>query len=204
MEKIIYFARKLKSFTFDDIFMLAETSKPDLQKALDELIKNGQLKKLPTGYVYLEQPIALKENTQTAKPQKHYNYGIFVPQNTKCKNLTICEIINKFLEEYVAKFCTFNTVRSYKSLFKVNILPYFKDAKIEDIDMDDVKDFFFYCQDKNISAKRLKNTLALLNQLLHYAKDNGFTDKICNFQVRRLNSKNEFNLGRVTFQKGAC
>lgn len=69
--------------------------------------------------------------------------------------------------------------------------------------MDDIKNFYFYCQDKNISAKRLKNTLALLKQFLQYAKDNGFTQKICDFQVKRLSAKNEFDLNRVIFEQGA-
>ncbi len=65
----------------------------------------------------------------TIENKKCYNYGIFIPSNTQIENLSFCATVNKFLEEYVAKFCTFNTVRSYKSLFKMNIIPYFKDKK---------------------------------------------------------------------------
>lgn len=44
MEKIIYLSKKLKAFTFDEIFLLAEMEKESLEKCLNELIENGTLK----------------------------------------------------------------------------------------------------------------------------------------------------------------
>lgn len=54
MKKIRYLSRKLKAFTFEDIFLLAETPKEKLQSALQELIDEGVLKKTSQGYVFCE------------------------------------------------------------------------------------------------------------------------------------------------------
>ncbi len=198
MDKIIYLARKLKTFDFDEIFLLAEIPKQTLMKYLEELVETGELKKLKTGYVYTGQSEIL--NKKNILPQKNVDYGMFLFQNTKTENLSFCEIVKKFLNNYVAKFCTNNTVKTYTSLFKNNILPYFKNKGIENISVEDIKDFFLCCKSKNMSARRLKNTLALLRQLLCYAKDNGFTNQVCNFQVKRISAKNEFDLNRVIFE----
>ena len=54
MKKIRYLSRKLKAFTFEDIFLLAETPKEKLQNTLQELIDEGVLKKTNQGYVFCE------------------------------------------------------------------------------------------------------------------------------------------------------
>lgn len=36
--------------------------------------------------------------------------------------------------------------------------------------------------------------MALLKQILKYAKDNGFTKNNFDFQVKRLSAKNDFNI----------
>ena len=55
MEKIIYLSKKLKAFTFDEIFLLAEMEKESLKKCLNELIEKGTLKQDTQGYIYVEQ-----------------------------------------------------------------------------------------------------------------------------------------------------
>lgn len=54
MKKIRYLSRKLKAFTFEDIFLLAETPKEKLQSALQELLDEGVLKKTNQGFVFCE------------------------------------------------------------------------------------------------------------------------------------------------------
>lgn len=54
MKKIRYLSRKLKAFTFEDMFLLAEAPKEELQNALQELITEGVLKKTTQGFVYCE------------------------------------------------------------------------------------------------------------------------------------------------------
>ena len=78
-------------------------------------------------------------------------------------------------------------------------MPYFKNQKPEEIDDLVIKDFYKYCEEKDLSPRRFKNTLALLKQVLNYANDKGFTNNTFNFQVKRLTPKNEFSLSRIVF-----
>ena len=41
---IIYLSKKLKAFTFDEIFLLAEMEKENLEKCLNELVEDETLK----------------------------------------------------------------------------------------------------------------------------------------------------------------
>ena len=222
MEKIIYLARKLKAFTFDEIYMLAEMSKEELNLILEKLVSENILKEDAQGYLFIKgldnwrpkgsvrtKPFvegAEYEKFKQEKPkgkikksEKDKNYGLFVPHNDLSENLSFYEIINSFLEKYAAKFCTPSTIQTYQSLLKNHILPYFKNQKPEDVDDLVIKDFYRYCEEKDLSPRRFKNTMALLKQVLNYANNNGFTNNSFNFQVKRLTPRNEFCLSRIVF-----
>ena len=222
MEKIIYLARKLKAFTFDEIYMLAEMSKEELNLILEKLVSENILKEDAQGYLFIkgldnwrpkgsirtkpfiegadyEKFKQEKSKDKIKKTDKHKNYGLFVPNNELTEKLSFYEIINSFLEKYAAKFCTPSTIQTYQSLLKNHILPYFKNQKPEEIDDLVIKDFCKYCEEKDLSPRRFKNTLALLKQVLNYANDKGFTNNTFNFQVKRLTPRNEFSLNRIVF-----
>ena len=222
MKKIIYLARKLKAFTFDEIFMLAEIPKEELSSMLEQLISENVLKEDSQGYLFIKgldnwrpkgsirtKPFVegseydkfkqQKPKDKSKKSEKDKNYGLFVPHNDLSENLSFYEIINSFLEKYAAKFCTPSTIQTYQSLLKNHILPYFKNQKPEDVDDLVIKDFYRYCEEKDLSPRRFKNTMALLKQVLNYANNNGFTNNRFHFQVKRLTPRNEFNLSRIVF-----
>lgn len=222
MEKIVYLARKLKAFTFDEIFMLAEIPKEEISSILEQLISENVIKEDSQGYLFINglddwrpkgsirtKPFVegseydkfkqQKPKDKTKKSEKDKNYGLFVPHNDLSENLSFYEIINSFLEKYAAKFCTPSTIQTYQSLFKNHILPYFKNQKPEDVDDLVIKDFYRYCEEKDLSPRRFKNTMALLKQVLNYANNKGFTNNRFHFQVKRLTPRNEFNLSRIVF-----
>ena len=83
MEKFIYLSKKLKAFTFDEIFLLAEMQKEELEKSLNELVEDGTLKQDLQGFVYIK-PIQkiIKEiiKNTNSKKQKTEKIGIFIPK----------------------------------------------------------------------------------------------------------------------------
>lgn len=226
MEKLIYLARKLKAFTYNEIFMLAEMPKEELNELLEQLIAENVIKEDTQGYLFIkdsenfEQPKTtrvkpfieeskydkFKQKTKDKKEKfnKPKNYGFFVPHNELSENLSFYEIINNFLEKYAARFCTPSTIQTYRSLLKNHILPYFKTKRPEEIDDLVIKDFYRYCEEKNLSPRRFKNTMALLKQVLNYANNKGFTSNSFSFQVKRLTPRNEFRLNRIVFNQGVC
>lgn len=205
MEKIIYLSKKLKAFTFNEIYLLAEMEKEKLEKCLNELVENGTLKQDAQGYIYVEHiPTIIKDIIQSSntKKQKTEKFGIFIPNLQKANKVSFYKLVDEFLNEYTIKFCTKNTLKTYKSLCKNNILPFFKNIDTEEINQDTIKDFYIYCEEKSLTPIRFKNTMALLKQILKYAKDNGFTKNNFDFQVKRLSAKNEFNINQILFKQG--
>ena len=180
--------------------MLAEISKTELKSILQELVNRNILKQDNYGYIFLDEIKLVTETKPNKQLKIQHKYALFIENNTKSKEQSFIEIVNNFLEKYVKLFCTERTFTTYRSLFKNHILPYFHKIKIKNICDEDIKNFYLYCESKNLSPKRLKNTLALLKQLLQYAKDKGYIENFCNFQVKRLTTKNEFSLNRVIFQ----
>ena len=103
------------------------------------------------------------------------------------------------INNYVQKHCKKGTVKNYNTLFKHIILPFFRDKEISKIDMNDIKKFYLYCSNQKLNPRRIKNSLALLNQLIKYFQNLGIIERTCNFQVKRLTDKNQFSINRITF-----
>lgn len=107
MKKIRFLSRKLKAFTFDEIFVLAETPKDKLLKALQELIKEGFLKKTNQGFVFCEftqippptEPVVKNESIKFIRDEDYVTFlEIYTPNVT---NLTAKEL--KQIPEYNRK-----------------------------------------------------------------------------------------------------
>ena len=119
MEKIIYLPKKLKAFTFDEIFLLAEMEKENLEKFLNELVENGTLKQDTQGYIYVEQISTIIKDiikNSNNQKQKTENFGIFIPSLQEANKVSFYQLVEEFLNEYTIKFCTKNTLKTYKSL----------------------------------------------------------------------------------------
>lgn len=48
---------------------------------------------------------------------------------------------------------------------------------------------------------RIKNTVALLKQVLVFCKKNGYIDNFANFQARRVTNRNTFDINRIIFEE---
>ena len=158
MEKIIYLSKKLKAFTFDEIFLLAEMEKESLEKCLNELIENGTLKQDTQGYIYVEHiPTMIKDilkNSNTTKYQVE-KFGIFIPTLNKFDKIEFSELVTDFLINYTKKFCSPSTLRNYQSIFNKNILPFFEDKDFEEIDSTTIKEFYLYCEKQNLTPNHV-------------------------------------------------
>ena len=147
MEKIIYLSKKLKAFTFNEIYLLAEMEKEKLEKCLNESVENGTLKQDAQGYIYIERiQTVIKDiiKGSSIKKQKAEKFGIFIPSLQEANKVSFYQVVDEFLNEYTTKFCTANTLKTYKSLCKNNILPFFKSIDTEEINQDTIKNFYIY------------------------------------------------------------
>ena len=177
-------ARHLKEFTIDEIEMIAEC---DVKTELEQLLNNNKLLFEQDLYKYQEQ-----------KPKQEFI--ICAKQTTNYQIITIDTAIDYFLENYVKNNCKLNTYRRYRRMLKYYILPFFKHKNLNDIKCDDIQIFYYFCKGRNLPPKVLKNTLALLNQMIKYFQNLGIIDRTCNFQVKRLTDKNKFSINRIIFE----
>lgn len=176
-------ARHLKEFTLDEIEMIAEC---DCKNELERLLNANK--------IVFEQGMF-----KIASEKPKLDYEIFIAPENKKQNILVKDAIEYFLENYAKKHCTKRTYETYESIFRVNILSYFRHKNLNNITNDDVKRFYKSCKNRNLGVRRLKNTLALLNQLIKYFQNLGMIDRNCIFQVRKITSKMEYCLSVLNF-----
>ena len=177
-------AKRLREFTLDEIEMLAEA---DLETELEQLLNEGKIVFERGSYKYVEKVEII-------------DYAIFSAKPLNDTPLNFETAVKYFLEKYAKTSCTKRTYETYESIFRINILPFFRGKTVQEITMDDIKAFYASCKTRNLGHRRLKNTLTQLNQLLKYCKSQGLVSKCCSFQVKRLNVKNEFSMNRIIFE----
>ena len=177
-------ARHLKEFTLDEIEMIAEC---DCKTELEHLLNEGK--------IVFEQGLYKYNETDNI-----IEYGIFATQDNYNTQLKFKDAVVGFIENYAKKHCKQRTYETYESIFRVNIIPYFKNMFIQNISQETIIRFYKYCRRRCLGERRLKNTMALLNQLIKYYQNLGIIDKTCNFQVKRLTNKNKFSISRIIFE----
>lgn len=128
------------------------------------------------------------------------NKLIFEQGLYKYQVITIDTAIEYFLKNYVKNNCKLNTYRKYHRMLKYYIAPFYKNKNLNDISCNDIQKFYYICKGRNLPPKVLKNTLALLNQMIKYFQNLGIIDRACNFQVRRLSDKTKFTVDRIIFE----
>lgn len=177
-------AKHLKEFTLDEIEMIAEC---DCKTELEHLLNGDKIVFEQGLYKYVE--ISMK-----------IDFGIFLATDNK-QELNFEQAVNIFIENYAKKHCKKRTYETYESIFKVNIIPFFRKYCLNNINQELVIDFYKKCKSRQLGTRRLKNTMTLLNQLIKYFQNLGVIDKSCNFQVRRLTDKNKFSINRIIFEE---
>ena len=177
-------ARHLKEFTIDEIEMIAEC---DCKKELERLMNEGKI-------IFEEGFYKLSEE----KPENKYEL-FMIPEN-KITLIKFEDAVKYFMKNYVEKHCKYETYKNYNSIFKFNILPYLKGKYLNNVGINEVKEVYINCYQRGLQPRRIKNTMALLNQLIKYFQNLGLIKKTCNFQVKRLTDKNQFSISRIIFE----
>lgn len=173
--KILIAAKQLKHFTLDDIVMMTEVEESVVKSVLDNLIANYKIKTGNDNFEYIEHP-KICENV------KIINKSIEV----KNSDITMIKAVKIFLQNCEGKGLSFETLKTYKTFLNAHIIPYFHEFLLKDIKIEDVEDFKKYLQEKKISGRRIKNILTLLNQILKYFQNEGYIERTCIFEVKRV------------------
>lgn len=172
MDKILKVAKRLKTFTLDDIVMFCEI---DAKTAEGFIQKSENIKSVGNKFEYVE---IIKTEDKFKIIDKNIQ--------SKNSNITVIDACNLFLDICKNRNIKQNTVKAYKTFINAHIIPYFKGFVLNDITVSDVENFRKCMQHKQISERRIKNILTLLNQIIKHFQNEGYINKTCVFEVKRI------------------
>ena len=171
MNKILKVAKRLKTFTLEDIVMFCDIDMDTANKFIHDSVN---IKPLENKFEYIE----------TIKTEDKFR---IVDKNIPSKNsdITVVAACELFLE-VKQKTLTETSFQAYKTFVYSKIIPHFKKFQLKDITIQDIQKFKKYLQENKVSERRIKNILALLNQIIKYFQNEGYIDKTCVFEVKRI------------------
>ena len=171
MDKILKVAKRLKIFTLEDIVMFCEIDAETAEKFLQE---SENIKPYEDKFEYVE-------TVRTEDKFKIINKNI----SSKNSDITVVAACEMFLE-IKQKTMTETSFQTYKTFVYAQIIPYFKKFRLKGVTVQDVQEFKTCMQTNKISERRIKNILALLNQIIKHFQNDGYIDKTCVFEVKRI------------------
>lgn len=171
MDKIIKIAKRLKTFTLDDIAMFCNI---DLETFRKFLHKSENIKQLGDKFEYIENV-------------KYENKFKIIDKNVSSRNsdITVIHGCEEFLR-IKSKALKPMSYQTYKTFIYAQIIPYFKAFYLKDLTIQDIQKFKRYMQENRVSERRMKNILCLLNQIIKYFQNEGYINKTCSFEVKRV------------------
>ena len=171
VDKIFKAAKKLKAFTIEDIVMLCDIDADMVEKFLQE---SENIKSCGDKFEYIE----------TVRTENKFK---IIDKNIPSKNsdINVIEACEMFLI-IKKKVLTESSLQSYKTFVYAQLIPYFKQVRLKDVSIQDIKNFKEYLQGNKVSERRIKNILTLLNQIIKYFQNEGYIDKTCVFEVKRI------------------
>lgn len=172
MDKILKVAKRLKTFTLEDIVMFCEV---DAETAGSFLLESENIKTCGDKFEYID----------AVKTEDKFK---IIDKNIPCKNsdITVTDACISFLNVSQSRNIKQNTVKAYKTFINAHIISYFKGFVLKDITVSDVESFRKCMQHKQISERRIKNILTLLNQIIKHFQNEGYINKTCVFEVKRI------------------
>ena len=171
MDKILKVAKRLKTFTLEDIVMFCEIDPETAEKFLKE---SEDIKPCGDKFEYIE---AVKTEDKFKIIDKNIQ-----SKNSDIKVIEACEIFLNIKRKTLTEM----SFQAYKTFVYSKIIPYFKRFILKDLTIQDIQNFRKYLQEDGISERRIKNVLALLNQIIKYFQNEGYIDKTCVFEVKRI------------------
>ncbi len=173
MDKILKVAKRLKTFALEDIVMFCDIDVDTAEKFIQD---SDNIKPIGNKFEYVE----------TIKTEGKFK---IVDKNIPSKNsdVTVIDACEEFLR---IKYKTLKPMsyQTYKTFIYAQIIPYFKAFHLKDISVQDIQNFKKQLQENRVSERRIKNILCLLNQIIKYFQDEGYIDKTCVFEVKRISN----------------
>ncbi len=171
MDKILKVAKRLKTFTLEDIVMFCEVA-PGIVGTF--LQKSENIRPVGDKFEYVE---AIKTEDKFKIIDKNIQN-----KNSDITAIQACEMFLKIKQQTLTE----QSYQTYKTFVYSKIIPYFQTFRLKDITIQDIQKFKKYLQENKVSERRIKNILTLLNQIIKCFQHEGYIDKTCVFEVKRI------------------
>lgn len=173
MDKILKVAKRLKTFTLEDIVMFCDINAEIIK---DFLENSDNIKAFENMFEYVG----------TVRTEDKFK---IIDKNipSKKSDITVIEACEEFLR---IKYRTLKSMsyQTYKTFIYAQIIPYFKNFLLRDLTVQDIQNFKKYMQENRVPERRIKNILCLLNQIIKYFQGEGYIDRTCIFEVKRVSN----------------
>ncbi len=166
--------RGMKTFTLDEIALIAELEEAQIQSILDDFIEQGKLVFDGGFFRYIEQSRGLQFFELKKKP-------VLQKENEV--------LFEDFAIGYLnSKNYTPLTFKSYKYQIFSNLIPYFGKTLLQNITHQNILNFISQKQSR-LSQKTLNNCISLLGSILKEAYYRGFISENPYFGIENMKSK---------------
>lgn len=179
--------RGLKTFTMDEIALIAEIEEVELQKILDDFIHECKLSFDGEVYTYIE-------------PRDNFNFFELKqrPEFVAGSKILFKDIAPDFLSHQNLSLTTF---KGYQYQIKSHLIPYFGKMFIDEITMQDILNFINEKQSR-YSPKTISNSVTLLGTMLKDFFDGGLIPQnpyygIKNSKIVYVSVKSELTILKI-------
>jgi integrase len=157
-DRVLKIIRGLSSFTLDDIITMTGFDESEISKTLFKLIKEGFVIKMSNnGYAFVNK-IPARESTIRLLEKS----GI---QTILHNNIMFKQAAEYFLLNHALKNCSPTTFKTYKSLVKHHLSPFFGKIEIKDITEVHIKEFIELKSREQLADKRLNSCITLFGNM---------------------------------------
>ena len=108
------------------------------------------------------------------------------PEGTKKEVPTLLKFAGEFIEEYAKNENKPSEIRSKESILRCHLVPALGHLRLDEIGVRDIAKLKTKLRSGDLSDKTIKNVLAVLSKMLHYAEECAVIDRIPHIKMPRV------------------
>ncbi|HSA05879.1 MAG TPA: tyrosine-type recombinase/integrase [Candidatus Gastranaerophilales bacterium] len=163
-DRVLKIIKGLNTFSPDDIEIMTGFEESEVLKIIEQLAKNKIIIKTSDNEYNFVNKIPERKRTfqLIEKP---------VLKIIKDNNITFKIAAEYFLSNYAIQNCTISTFKTYKSLLKTHLVPFFGNMKLKEITQSNIKEFIDLKSNEGLTNKRLNSNVTLFGNMFNKFKE---------------------------------
>ena len=166
-DKVLKIIKGLNRFSPDDIEIMTGFDTTQAIDILEKFLSAGLISRLSESeYRYINKiPERRGIFKLVEKPQR---------QPILDRDINFKQAAQYFIAEHAKETCTPSSLKTYISITRVHLIPFFGKIKLKNITQNNIKDFIELKQKQNLSNRRVRNCVTLFGNMFNKFKEWGF------------------------------